>query len=121
MGGRRGAGRGAQTRSEDVRLGRERERGVLARVLQRCRANGWGCVWVWVWVCLGVWVCVWVGVWVCLWVCGCVSGWVGRWREKEREVSRRLAQLEVGRCEICRVGLQAGDPGRPVQQFRSKG
>ena len=93
MGGRRGAGRGAQTRSEEVRLGRGRERGVLARVLQRCRANGWGCVWVWVWVCLGVWVCVWVGVWVCLWVCGCVSGWVGRWREKEREVSRRLAQL----------------------------
>ena len=36
---------GAQTRSEEVRLGRGTERGVLARVLQRCRANGWGGVW----------------------------------------------------------------------------
>ena len=119
--GRRGA-----DEEEEVRLGRGRERGVLARVLQRCRANRWGCVWGWVWVCLGVWVCVWVGVclgvWVCVWVCGCLSGWVGRWREKERGFTEvGSAVVEVGRSKICRVGLQAGDPGGPVPQFRSEG
>ena len=44
----RGLGRRGADEEEEVRLGRGRERGVLARVLQRCRANGWG------WVCVGV-------------------------------------------------------------------
>ena len=113
---------GAQTRSEEVRLGRGTERGVLARVLQRCRAHGGGGVWVWVWVCLGVWVCVWVGV--CLGGCVgvCLGGWVGGERKRERGFTEvGSAVVEAGRSEICRVGLQAGDPGRPVPQLRSKG
>ena len=58
----------------------------------------------------------WVGVGVCR------GGWVGGERKRDRgftEVGSAL--VEVGRSKICRVGLQAGDPGGPVPQFRSEG
>ena len=70
----------------------------------------------WVGVCVGVG----VGVSWCVGVC--LGGWVGGERKRERGFTEvGSAVVEAGRSEICRVGLQAGDPGRPVLQLRSKG